>query len=56
MVVAKGMVYNKLYKAQVKQIEGLNAVEDDALPNLWHRRLAHLGEKGLQILARKSFI
>ena len=25
-------------------------------PNLWHRRLAHLCEKGLKILVRKSLI
>ena len=47
MVVARGIAYNTLYKTQVKQIGGLNAVEDDALPNMWHRRLAHLSEKGL---------
>ena len=34
MVIAKGIVYNTLYKTQVKQIGGLNAIEDDALPNL----------------------
>ena len=47
MIVARGMVYNTLYKTQVKQIGRLNVVEDDASPNLRHRRLAHLSEKGL---------
>ena len=28
----------------------------DSLPNLWHRQLAHMSEKGLQILAKKSLI
>ena len=52
MVVAREMVY----KTQFKQIRGLNAIEDDTSPNLWHRRLAYLNGKGLQILARKSLI
>lgn len=57
MIIARGKVCNTLYKTQVKQVgEGLNAVEDDASPNLWHKRLAHMSEKGLQILARKSLI
>ena len=56
MVVAKGMVYNTLYKTQVKEIGGLNVVEDNTSPNLWHRKLAHISKKGLPILARKSFI
>ena len=35
---------------------GLNAVENESSPNLWHRRLAHMREKGLQMLAKKSLI
>ena len=34
----------------------INGVEDDASPNLWHRRLVHMSEKGLKILAKKSLI
>uniref|UniRef100_A0A2N9J1S8 Integrase catalytic domain-containing protein n=1 Tax=Fagus sylvatica TaxID=28930 RepID=A0A2N9J1S8_FAGSY len=30
--------------------------QDDSMPDLWHRRLAHMSEKGLQILAKKSLI
>ena len=56
MVVARGIVYYTPFKTQVKQIEGLNAPEDDASPNLWHRGLAHLSKKGFQILVRKSLI
>jgi len=56
-MVARGVVYSTLYKTQVKLIkDGLNAVENVALPDLWHKRLAHLSEKGLQILSSKSLI
>ena len=38
LMVAKGIVYSTLYKTQVKLIrDGLNAVEDHALPDLYHR-------------------
>ena len=44
-------------KTQVKVCRGqLNAVDDDTSPNLWHRRLAHMSEKGLQLLAKQSLI
>ena len=33
----------------------LNAVEDSSL-DLWHKRLGHMSEKGLQVLAKKSHI
>ena len=47
-MVSRGAGYSKLYKTQVKLIkDGLNAVENVALPDLWHKRLAHLSEKGL---------
>ena len=45
MVVSKGVVYNTLHKTQVKQVGGFSVVEDDALPNLWHKRLVHLSKK-----------
>ncbi|GKU94478.1 hypothetical protein SLEP1_g7975 [Rubroshorea leprosula] len=31
-------------------------LEDEASPNLWHNRLAHMSEKGLQLLAKQSLI
>ena len=44
-------------KTQVKVCKGqLNAVDDDISPNLWHRWLAHMSEKGLQLLAKQSLI
>ena len=57
LVVARGKLCCTLYKTYVKVCKGqLNAVEDDASPNLWHRRLAHISEKGLQLLAKQSLI
>ena len=34
----------------------LNAIDDDTSPNLWHKKLAHMSEKGLQLLAKQSLI
>ncbi|GLU00723.1 hypothetical protein SLE2022_180690 [Rubroshorea leprosula] len=53
MVVAKGRACCSLYKTHMKMCGGqLNTVEDEASPNLWHNRLAHMSEKGLQLLAK----
>ncbi|GKV53109.1 hypothetical protein SLEP1_g59655, partial [Rubroshorea leprosula] len=57
MVVAKGRACCSLYKTHMKMCGGqLNTVEDEAFPNLWHNRLAHMSEKGLQLLAKQSLI
>ncbi|KAK9138868.1 hypothetical protein Sjap_009462 [Stephania japonica] len=57
IVVARGKLSYTLYKTQLKTVRGdLNAIEDDFSPDLWHRRLGHLSEKGLQVLAKKSNI
>ncbi|GKU85719.1 hypothetical protein SLEP1_g345 [Rubroshorea leprosula] len=57
MVVAKGRACCSLYKTHMKMCGGqLNTVEDEASPNLWHNRLAHMSEKGLQLLAKQSLI
>ena len=34
----------------------LNSVDDDTSPNLWHKWLVHISEKGLQLLAKQSLI
>ena len=34
----------------------LNAVEDDASLDLWHKWPTHMSEKGLQLLAKQSLI
>ena len=51
LVVASGKLYSSLYKTHVKMCGGqLNAIEDDVSPNLWHKQLVHMREKGLQLL------
>uniref|UniRef100_A0A2N9I3V5 CCHC-type domain-containing protein n=1 Tax=Fagus sylvatica TaxID=28930 RepID=A0A2N9I3V5_FAGSY len=53
----RGKICCTLYKTQVKLCRDVvNAAQDDSTPDLWHRRLAHMSEKGLQILAKKSLI
>ena len=54
---ARGKICCTLYKTQVKLCKDVfNAAQEDSSPNLWHRRLAHMSEKGLRILAKKSLI
>ena len=55
LVFAKGKICCTLYKTQVKLCKDVvSAAQEDSSPNLWHRRLVHMSEKGLQILAKKS--
>uniref|UniRef100_A0A2N9IN96 Integrase catalytic domain-containing protein n=1 Tax=Fagus sylvatica TaxID=28930 RepID=A0A2N9IN96_FAGSY len=57
LVFARGKICCTLYKTQVKLCRDMvNAAQDDSTPDLWHRRLAHMSEKGFQILAKKSLI
>ena len=56
-VLARGKICCTLYKAQVKVCKDVfSATQEDFTPNLWHRRLAHMSEKGLQILEKRSLI
>ena len=34
----------------------LNAIDDDTSPDLWHKQLAHMSKKGLQLLAKQFLI
>lgn len=57
MTVARGQLCCSLYKTYLEVCSGeLNAVEENNSPNLWHRRLGHMSDKGLKILAGKSYI
>ena len=57
LVFARGKICCTLYKTQVKLCKDVvSATQEDSSPNLWHRWLAHMSEKGLQILAKKSLI
>ena len=54
LVLAGGKICCTLYKTQVKMYKDVvSATQDDSLPNLWHRRLAYVSEKGLQILEKE---
>ena len=56
LVVAQGRLCFP-YKTQAKVCGGqLNTVDDDISPDLWHKQLAHMSEKGLQLLAKQSLI
>ena len=55
LVLAGGKIFCTLYKTQVKVCKDIvSATQEDSTPNLWHRQLAHISEKGLQILAKRS--
>ena len=57
LVAARGKVRSTLYRTVVKICgDELNATEDGSSPNLWHKRLGHMSEKGLHILAKKALI
>ena len=53
----RGKICCTLYKIQVKLCKNVvNAAQEDSSPNLWYKWLAHMSEKGLRILAKKSLI
>ena len=57
LVVARGRLYSSLYKTQAKVCGGqLNAVDDDNSLDLWHKQVADMREKRLQLLAKQSLI
>jgi len=57
LVVAKGRKQNTLYLTQAKLSDGeLNAAVRNSSIELWHKRLGHLSQKGLQILAKKKLL
>ena len=56
MVIARGEVCCMLYKNQGKICKNWLNVVAASLLSLWHMRLGHMSEKGLQILAKKNSI
>nr|KYP31853.1 Retrovirus-related Pol polyprotein from transposon TNT 1-94 [Cajanus cajan] len=52
MIVARGKKEGSLYTMQGKICKGDMNVAQDASKELWHRRLGHMSEKGLEILAK----
>ena len=56
-MVAKGKKLNSLYVMQATLRKGeINAIQKDVNVDIWHKRLDHISEKGLQALARKKFV
>jgi hypothetical protein len=53
LVVARGETLSKMYwtKALFAR-DNVNAIDMEAY--LWHRRLSHISEKGLNVLAKKD--
>lgn len=57
LVVAKGKKTCSLYTVQAKICKGVvNTLENDSSTDLWHRRLGHMSEKGLQVLSKKELL
>ena len=55
LIVAKGKKEGSLYFMRGKLCKGeLNVAYNNSNLEVWHRRLRHRSEKGLQILARKE--
>ena len=47
-MLAVGKICCTLCKIQVKVCKDVvSATQEDSTPNLWHRQLAHMSEKGL---------
>ena len=56
-MLTKGRKVNILYVIEAKnKKEYLNIVVKDSNIETWHKRLGHIGEKGLETLARKGFL
>jgi hypothetical protein len=54
LILAKGKKINTLYKTEARLVNGdVNVIENETSTELWHKRLGHMSEKGLQVLAKK---
>ena len=57
MVVARGDKLSNLYVFQGSMSrDSVNLVENDTSSELWHRRLSHMSEKGIDSLAKKNLL
>ncbi|KAG6432970.1 hypothetical protein SASPL_104566 [Salvia splendens] len=57
LIAAKGRKQNSLYLMHATLSNGeVNAVVKNSSIEIWHKRLGHLSQKGLEILARRSLI
>ena len=57
LVVARGNKSRGLYWTTASTyVDMLNVVESDSSSKLWHHRLSHISEKGLNVLAKKKLL
>ena len=57
LIVARGKRCPKLYMTQPKVSTSIvNAVENVDMIDLWHKRLAHMTEKGMNMLSKKKVL
>lgn len=57
MVIVKGRRHSNLYIVRTGISKRyINTCEDDSSSELWHKRLSHMSEKGLSILAKKNVL
>ncbi|KAG8382350.1 hypothetical protein BUALT_Bualt05G0068200 [Buddleja alternifolia] len=57
LITAKGKKKNSLYLMQAKlSNRELNAAVNSSSIELWHKRLGHLSQKGMQLLAKKKLL
>ncbi|TXG70578.1 hypothetical protein EZV62_005513 [Acer yangbiense] len=57
MIVARGKKCSSLYFMQAKVSDCIiNTVDNESTTELWHRRLGHMSEKGLMVLAKKNLL
>ena len=55
IVLVRGKKNNTLYKIEARLVQGkVNIVENEASTELWHKRLGHMSEKRLHVLAKKK--
>ncbi|GKC95660.1 putative RNA-directed DNA polymerase [Tanacetum coccineum] len=57
MIVARGKRESKLYMTHPKISKSIfNAIDNDDMTELWHKRLGHMSEKGMSILSTKNVL
>ncbi|VFQ73301.1 unnamed protein product [Cuscuta campestris] len=57
LIVARGKKCSGLYWTNASVfVDSVNAIESDSSSELWHRRLSHISEKGLDCLAKKNVL
>ncbi|GJR54988.1 putative RNA-directed DNA polymerase [Tanacetum coccineum] len=57
LIVARGKRESKLYMTHPKISKSIvNAIDNDDMTELWHKRLGHMSEKGMSILSKKNVL